>query len=286
MSTRDVSLAPPARGARPQGAAASRVDATLNVNVAARDRRGSDVVLSGAIGGRPRFDPSAATKQRHSPGELGHARDPARAPPRAARRATASASEGEPDAVSGTSGSGEPARRRTAPLPPTASTTGLAGLPGLGVYLGELGSPAKGDAETRARSSAGMILGRGLRSVPSLADIAVSIGGDPARGRGIGRLAAPLRALMARRPSRASVSAAGPAVSAAPTPRLTAVPAVAAAAPPAAAPLPAAEPESEAEVAPASRLRRASTYLVNGLLDIAIRRFRAAPRGGDHRRRG
>jgi hypothetical protein len=168
------------------------------------------------------------------------------------------------------------------PLPHTASTTGLAGLPGLGVHLGELGSPARATAEGGARSSAGMILGRGLRSVPSLADIAVSIGGDPARGRGIGRLAAPLRALVARRPSRASTPAAGAATSAAPTPRLTASP-TAAGSPQAAPPLPAAEPE--AEVAPSSRLRRASTYLVNGLLDIAIRRFRAAPRGSDDRRR-
>lgn len=275
MSDDDVTMTPPARGARAKGSAYPRVTATPSVKVAAQDRRSTAVILTGAIGARPPFELQAPAKEHRSPGELGPARAPGRAAPRAAPRTRAAITGAESAAPTASAdAAGTPGRRSAAQPAGVAPARGLAGLPGLGVFLGELGSPAKGGSgETGPRSGlAGMILGRGFRPVPSVADVDVSIGGHPDRERGFGRLAAPLRALVARRPSRATPGTLGVA---APVTRPTKPMPKAAPAPRPAEP----EPEAEAPSQPGP-LRRASSYLVNGLLDIAIRRF-----GTESRRR-
>lgn len=270
MSDDEVTTAPPPRRARSEARAYPRVTATPRVEVAAQDRRSTAVILTGAIGTRPRFELQQTAKERSSPGELGRAREAKRAAPPAPRRSAAPIGDADSSASAGAAGA---SGRRTAQPTSVAPTAGLSGLPGLGVFLGELGSPAKpGSAEESGRRSiAGMILGRGLRSVPSLADVDVAIGGDPGRSRGFGRLAVPLRALV-RRSSRPE-AAAGTLGAAAPATRPTAAMPKAAPAPRPAEP----EPETEAPSQPGP-LRRASSYLVNGLLDIAIGRFRADPR--------
>lgn len=266
-------MTPPPRQARGQAHAYPRVTATPSVKVAAQDRRSTAVVLTAAIGTRPRFELQQAAKEQRSPGELGPARDSKRAAPPAPRRTGAAISDSDSSASSRAAGA--PGRRAPAKPTSVAPTSGLSGLPGLGVFLGELGSPAKaGSGETSGRRSiAGAILGRGLRSVPSLVDVDVAIGGNPGRGRGFGRLAVPLRALVARRSSRPDAATAGVLGAATPVARPTAPL-------PKAAPAPhPSEPEPEAEApSRAGPLRRASSYLVNGILDIAIRRFRADPR--------
>jgi hypothetical protein len=246
--------------ARDVGGGSPRVAATLKVSLAARDRRAGAVLLAGTIGGSPPFAPPPPPERR-GPGELGPV--PAeRARPRPARRAAPAADAGE-EASGG--GNGARQRERTAPLP-SAPLAGVPGLHGFGVFLGELGSPARVEgAAADGRPAAGVTLGRGLRSVPSLADVSVAIGGLP-EGR-MSRLAA-LRALLPRRARRAA-----PAIATATTEptRAASPPAPAAAATvPRSPPTPAAAPA-------AGRLRRASRYIVNGILDVTIRRFRAAP---------
>ena len=261
---------------RDAGGASPRVASTLNVSVAPRDRRGGAVVLSGAIGGCARFEPSAGAKERRSPGELGLAREASGARPRPARRRAAPASDAaEADAGSASGANGGTRRREVLAALPSAPTAGVAGLPGLGVFLGELGSPAQVENATPASGRPpGLSLGRGLRSVPSLADVSVSIGGLPRVG--MSRLAAPVRALIAKRSSRPAASAV-PTAATAPsrTPRPSAEE-------PGVAPSPAAPDSASAVPAAAARGRigRASRYIVNGILDVTIRRFRSPPRLG------
>lgn len=267
--TLGVSVVMPESGAKPR--TSPRVTAPLNVKLAAQTPRGA-IILAGTIGNRPRFELSALPRERLSPGELGPARDTAsRPPPRAPQRPRAAATEGNPPAATAPSSGGEVASRRREPIavPRTAPTAGLAGLPGLGVFLGELGSPARRQDRKDAseRPAAGSILGRGLRWAPSLADVSVSIGGIMPRGQGMSRLVAPLRMLAGKRQRPAPAKAPAPLVSEPP-----AMEDAVAAAPPA---LPetasvAANPSAR------SRLQHATRYIVNGILDVAIRRFRAA----------
>jgi hypothetical protein len=290
VSERDVKLVPPPGEARGRRAGSPRITATMNVSVASEDRRSRATPRSGAIGGLPPFEPPAGAKAHRSPGELGPAADRSRGKPRAVRprRAVADAGEAAERRASGSpeSRGADSPRRETLVALPAAPAAGFAGLPGLGVPLGELGSPAKADAAAAGTPSApGLTLGRMLRAVPSLIDVSVSIGGDPARGRVITRLAAPLRALAARRSDR---DAASGRVAPPPATSLPTVPGIHASRPtqssapraldadPALAPGIAARP---------SRLRRASRYIVNGILDVAIRRFGGGSAGQPDRGR-
>ncbi|HXZ03008.1 MAG TPA: hypothetical protein VEI03_23675 [Stellaceae bacterium] len=252
---RDLRLVPAESGTRQR--LSPRIAAPLSVELASRDRRGA-TLLAGTLGNRPPFQPAVLTdKERRSPGELGPAREARRPPPRAPRRASAAPAGGEPFAAPPSAG-GETAPRRREPATPlrAAPTAGLGGLPGLGVFLGELGSPAGKQGPSGADErppTARMILGRGLRWVPNLVDVSVSIGTGMARGREKSRLAPPPRALIAKRLRPAPAGAVMPA----PSPSAPAdTPAVAAA-------------------SARGRLRRAARYIVNGILDVAIRRFRA-----------
>jgi hypothetical protein len=268
-----------------QSSAYPRVTASLSVNLAAEDRRAGATLRSGAIGGCPPLEAAKQRPPRRSPGELGPAGEPRAKTPRSTPRAAAS-SAGEDSRAAmpagAANGAGGTERRKVVATLPPAPHSGVAGLPGMSVFLGELDSPATGEAATPAARPAASLLARGLGAVPSLADVSVSIGGDPARGRGSSRLTAPFRALLRKRDSR--VTAAAPASRPA---------AASGAAVPSVAPAVAAPERPVVESAPLdtalpsrpSRLRRASRYIVNGILDVTIRRFRAgAVRGGNPRR--
>jgi hypothetical protein len=262
------------RGAYP------RVSASLSVDLAAEDRRADATLRSGAIGGCLPPEPARQRPPRRSPGELGPAREPRAKAPRSTPRAAAS-SAGE-DSRAAMAANGAERRKAAATLLP-APHSGVSGLPGLSVFLGELGSPAKGEAATRAARPAAALLARGLRAVPSVADVSVSIGGDPAGGRGARRLTAPFRALLRKRDSRVT-AAASPASRPAPD----SAPAVPSETPALAAlqrPIVESAPRDTALPSRPSRLRRASRYIVNGILDVTIRRFRAGTvRDGNARR--
>jgi hypothetical protein len=269
-----------------QSGAYPRVSASLSVNLAAEDRRAGATRRTGAIGGCPPLEPAKQRAQRLSPGELGPAGEPRATVPRATPRAAAS-STGEDSRAAmpagAANGAGAAERHKVVATLPPASLSGAAGLPGLSVFLGELGSPAKGEAAPPAGQPSASPLARGLRAVPSLADVSVSIGGDPASGRGSRRLAAPFRALLRKRDR--SVTAAPP-VS---RPATTSVPAVPSEAPAVAAPqrtVVESTPLDTALPSRPSRLRRASRYIVNGILDVTIRRFRAATARDGNPRRG
>jgi hypothetical protein len=267
-----------------QTGAYPRVTASLSVNLPAEDRRAGASLRSGAIGGCPPLEPAKQWARRRSPGELGPADEPrAQAPRLTPRAAAASAGDDSRAAMpaGAANGTGGAERRKVVTALPPAPHS-VAGLPGMSVLLGELGGPAKGEAATPAAQPAALLLARGLRAVPSLADVSVSIGGDPARNRGSSRLVAPFRALLRKRDSRVTVAAPAsrPAAHSAPAAPGEA-PAVAAPQRPMveSVPLDAALPSRP------SRLRRASRYIVNGILDVTIRRFRAStPRGGNPRR--
>lgn len=284
MSTRDKKATRP-RAAGRQSGAYPRVSASLSVDLAAEDRRAGTALRSGAIGGCLPPEPGKQRMQRRSPGELGPASEPrAKVPRKAPGVAASTAGEDSRAAMpaGAANGAGGAERRKVVATLPPAPLSGVAGLPGLSVFLGELGSPAKGEAATPAGRPAASLLARGLRAVPSLAEVSISIGGDPTRNRGSSRLAAPFRALLRKRDSR--VTAAPPANR------------------PAAISFPAVPSETSAVAAPwralvesahlgtalssqPSRLRRASRYIVNGILDVTIRRFRAGTvRGGNPRR--
>jgi len=275
MPRRDIDVKPPGAGQNVQSRGSPRVGGGVSVGIDARDRRSGAAVLTGAIGGCSGIEPAAA-QQRRSPGELGPAQN--RAKPRPARRAPAKRADAADEAATSSDEGGAGATRRreraqaAAPLP----GSGLTGLPGLGVYLGELGSPATPGAQPQKEGGAKPgFLGAHLRAVPSLADVSVSIGGDPARSGVMRRLLSPLRALPRRSPADAGSGRIAPA----PATSLPTRPATSAVAPTpaptAVAPDPALDPERSKR---GGRLRRASRYLVNGILDIAIRRFRAPPR--------
>jgi hypothetical protein len=274
------------RAAGRQSGAYPRVSASLSVDLAAEDRRAGSALRSSAIGGCPPLELRKLRTQRRSPGELGPAGEPRAKALRSTRRTTASTVGEEPRAAmpeAPANGAGGVDRRKlVAPLPP-APLSGVAGLPGLSVFLGELGSPAKGEAATRAARPAAALLARGLRAVPSVADVSVSIGGDPAGGRGARRLTAPFRALLRKRDSRVT-AAASPASRPAPD----SAPAVPSETPALAAlqrPIVESAPRDTALPSRPSRLRRASRYIVNGILDVTIRRFRAGTvRDGNARR--
>jgi hypothetical protein len=268
-----------------QSGAYPRVSASLSVDLAAEDRRADSALRSSAIGGCPPLELRKLRTQRRSPGELGPAGEPRAKALRSTRRTTASTVDEEPRAAmpaAAANGAGGVDRRKlVAPLPP-APLSGVAGLPGLSVDLGELGSPAKREDEPAARPAASL-LARGLRAVPSLADVSVSIGGDPARSRSSNRLVAPFRALLGKRDSR--VTAAPPASRPA-APSAAAVPI---GTPDLAAPQrPAVESARVGAALPSrpGRLRRASRYIVNGILDVTVRRFRAGNARGGNPRRG
>jgi hypothetical protein len=262
-----------------QGGGYPRVTASLSVNLPAEDRRAGATLRSGAIGGCAPLEPTKPRTPHRSPGELGPAGEPRAKAPRSTPRAAASSvgedSRAAMPASAANGAAGAERRKVVATLPP-APFSGVAGLPGLSVFLGELGSSAKGEAATPATRPAASLLARGLGAVPSLADVSVSIGGDPARSRGSSRLAAPFRALLRKPDSRVTVAppASCPAVpSEAPVVVTFQRPTVES------APLDTASPSRP------SRLRRASRYIVNGILDVTIRRFRAStPRGGNPRR--
>lgn len=271
MSADDPKAAP-AGGARPRVAAYPRIAAVLSVGVAAHDRRSGASLRSATIGGGPRFEP-AATKERRGPGELGPMRDSDRPrPPRPRRPPGLPAEESEAASPAGAAAAAR-GREGNAEGHP-APGAGMVGFPGFGVHLGELGSPAKPGAD--AGSSGGLppagFLGARLRAVPSLVDVSVSIGGDPGRSRGASRWTAPLRALAAKRSSRAATSGAAAPSTAVATRSAARV--AAAAVPAAALPAELAPADATAPSRPGG-LRRATRYVVNGILDIAIRRFRA-----------
>jgi hypothetical protein len=279
------------RAAGRQSSAYPRVAASLSVNLAAEDCRTGAALRSGAIGGCPPLEPSRQRAQRRSPGELGAADEPRAKAPRPPRKAAASAAGDESQiAIPASSGNGAGGadRRKLVATLPAAPLAGAAGLPGLSVFLGELGSPAKGEAAAPAARPTALLLARGLRAVPSLADVSVTIGGDPARGRGSSRLVAPFRALLGKRSSRVETR---PPTTAAPArrPAAQSAPAEPSAAPAMAAPeRPVAESPLRGTAVPSrpSRLRRASRYIVNGILDVTIRRFRATVARGGNPRRG
>ena len=281
MSARDKKAAR-GRAAGRQSGVYPRVSASLSVDLSAEDRRAGTALRSGAIGGCPPLEPARQRTPRRSPGELGPAGAPrAKAPRSTPRTAAGEDSLAATPAGAANGGGGMERRKVVATLPPVP-LSGVAGLPGLSVFLGELGSPAKGEAATSAGRPAASPLARGLRAVPSLADVSISIGGDPTRNRGPSRLAAPFRALLRKRDSRVTV--APPAN----RPAATSAPALPSEAPVAAAPHRAVAESARLDTAlPSrpSRLRRASRYLVNGILDVTIRRFRAGTvRGGTPRR--
>lgn len=276
MPRRDIDVRPSSAGQSVQSGGSPRVGGGVSVGIDARDRRGAAVVLTGAIGGCSRLEPAAAL-QRRSPGELGPAQAK-RAKPRAARRPIAIRADADEEAASSDEvGAGSSRRRERAQEAAALPGSGLSGLPGLGVYLGELGSPAKPGAPPQKDGGAKPgFLGAHFRAIPGLVDVSVSIGGDPARGGVMRRLLSPLRA----RPARRSPADAGSGrVAPPPATGMPTKPATSAAAPApiptALAPDPALDPERSKR---GGRLRRASRYLVNGILDIAIRRFRAPPR--------
>ena len=284
MNGRDTKAARGRTAGRHSGAY-PRVTASLRVDLAAEDHRAGAAPRSGAIGGCAPLEPGKQRMQRRSPGELGPAGEARAKAPRRAPRATASTagedSRAAMPAEAANGGGGADLRKLVATLP-TAPLSGAAGLPGLSVFLGELGSPAKSETATPAVRPAAALLARGLRAVPSLAEVSVAIGGDPARTRGSSRLATPFRALLRRRGSRVT------AVPPANRPAATSAPAVPGETPAVAAPQrPAVEPAQSGAASPSrpSRLRRASRYIVNGILDVTIRRFRAdTARGGTLRR--
>jgi hypothetical protein len=276
VSRRDDKLTPPRPDARTRRDAYPRVSASINVSVTAEDRRSGAAVRSGAIGGLPRFEPSGV-KVHRSPGELGPAPERGQATPPIARAPRPADPEGEGaegEAAAAASGKADSSRRAAIIPPRAAPSPGLAGLPGLGVALGELGSPARTEAVTPAADAPKFFLGRLLRSVPSLVDVSVSIGAGPPHARAIGRVAMPLRALVGK---RVSSSEATGRVSPPPATGMPTIPAgksptddPGAVAPSRLAPDPALDPDA---LKRPSRLRRASRYIVNGILEIAVRRF-------------
>ena len=266
----------PPRDASDRRRAAPRIDA-LSIKLASGDRSSAAVILTGAIGTTRPFA-AATPREQRSPGELGHAAEAPRPPPRP--RPPAPPAEASPESSAGESGGGA---RRLDPVIAlrAAPTVGLAGLPGLGVDLGELGSASRSAGAADSARHGVWLLPRGLRAIPSLADVSVSIGGDVSgRGR-MSRLAAPLRALARKRAASGARPAAAPGIATAPS--APASPRSAPAEPPPESPT-AEPPPAEASESPGGKLRRASRYLVNGILDIAIRRFRAAARSGTPRR--